>query len=91
MAYLAMALNIGDIWVRYVDWVLSTPLLLIDLGCECLVCMYAPKPPSPCDRQQRARCWSSQLAVAPALALAWPRLRSPRRHASRSSPFPVRR
>lgn len=34
MAYLAMALNIGDVWVRYVDWVLSTPLLLLDLGCE---------------------------------------------------------
>jgi bacteriorhodopsin len=34
MAYLVMALEIGDIWVRYADWLLSTPLLLVDLACE---------------------------------------------------------
>lgn len=34
MAYLVMALDIGDIWVRYADWLLSTPLLLVDLACE---------------------------------------------------------
>lgn len=34
-AYLIKALDIAGLWVRYVEWALATPLLLIDLACEC--------------------------------------------------------
>lgn len=33
-AYLMKALHAADVWVRYLDWALATPLLLIDLACE---------------------------------------------------------
>lgn len=33
-AYLMKALRTADVWIRYLDWGLATPLLLIDLACE---------------------------------------------------------
>jgi bacteriorhodopsin len=32
VSYLAMVMELGGLWIRYLDWVTTTPLLLIDIA-----------------------------------------------------------